>query len=516
MLKKIYFTVVIFLWSCSNSKLEQSSIQRQGNSSSSKPKSEGIENVKKSADSNESYNGSEIYQQRTAGRGIFPTYTIPKNWTKPSENGVKPPNNGVKPPNNGVKPPNNGGVVIQQPESPTNTNPQVLSNAFLKSYAQNDLICTHVGSDGEAGILTGNKKDQNRSFVTSNFNCIQPAVYAAWGGFWPSSKPADIGNITFQTQALNEIVNWGVAENLKIVPHMLIGKNFYFPEWFYNTNYSSADLDKLLEKYVRAIVDSNGNSAKFTVWNVINEVLAKDGGYCVDGTTSEDCKWAKMGMESDKSGLTGSDKIVSEHPVFIRKTLEYAAKYTNAKLEIRDYEIEFTKSSSTNAQGKYEQIQNKKTATLYQLIKHLKNSGTKIDAVGFQTHFNAGKDNYHVAYDFLDFENNLKRFKNLGVDVYLTEIDVGLRWDETEFKNGVQMPKADVNWNAFRAEQPLTYGKIVEAARKGGATMIGVWGFRDGSMGTWREGQQAWILNQDYSKKPAYDEIVKALFNTWK
>ncbi|GIS21371.1 MAG: hypothetical protein CM15mP121_2230 [Bacteroidota bacterium] len=62
-------------------------------------------------------------------------------------------------------------------------------------------------------------------------------------------------------------------------------------------------------------------------------------------------------LKRDKSGLSGEAKINDEHPVFVRRVFDIAAKLTDAKLEIRDFNIAF---GGRKADG------------LYQLIKHLK------------------------------------------------------------------------------------------------------------------------------------------------
>ena len=114
-----------------------------------------------------------------------------------------------------------------------------------------------------------------------------------------------------------------------------------------------------------------------------------------------------MGFEEDRLGLIGSSKINDQHPVFIRKVFKTAAALTNAVLEIRDFNV---------ANGGH------KADGLYQLVKHLINSGVRIDAVGFQCHLNVKKN-----YNYENLYKNIKRFKALGIAVYITELDVGLQ-----------------------------------------------------------------------------------------
>ena len=87
--------------------------------------------------------------------------------------------------------------------------------------------------------------------------------------------------------------------------------------------------------------------------------MGKSGKYRVSGNEKEDCKWMDMGFEKDNSGLVGEQNINNEHPIFVRRVFEIASELTDAKLEIRDFNIAFG---------------GKKADGLYQLIKHLKNS----------------------------------------------------------------------------------------------------------------------------------------------
>ena len=119
-----------------------------------------------------------------------------------------------------------------------------------------------------------------------------------------------------------------------------------------------------------------------------------------------------IGFEDDNSALIGKQKVNDRHPLFVRKVLEKTRSLSQAKLEIRDFNIAFG---------------GKKADALYQLVKHLKKSNLSIDAIGFQCHLNTNIDyNYDKLYE------NIKRFQDIGVDVYITELDVGMNlWEET-------------------------------------------------------------------------------------
>ena len=372
-------------------------------------------------------------------------------------------------------------------------------DAFLKDYSGEMIITTQVRGERNKAILRGTEADKNREFVLRNYTGIQPSIYPAWdGGFWPKKKPSSLENFKVETAFLDELVNWGVENEFHIMHHCLIFPNKYFPSWFSKTDYSASELEFIIEKFITEVMNSNDNKNKVDVFNVINEIFAmgKSGKYRVSGDEKEDCKWMDMGFEKDMSGLKGEQKINEEHPVFVRKVFEIASNLTDAKLEIRDFNIAFG---------------GKKADGVYQLIKHLKNTGVRVDAVGFQCHLNAG-----LNYNYKNLRKNILRFIDLGVEVYITELDVGLNlWGQGgNHKKVSDVIKNESDWKWFFEEQNKIYYNLVKTAKESGVKIISDWGFRDDiPYGGWRKDQKAWMVNKDYSRKGAYYAVLQALYD---
>ena len=375
-------------------------------------------------------------------------------------------------------------------------------DAFLKDYSGEMIITTQVRGERNKAILRGTEADKNREFVLRNYTGIQPSIYPAWdGGFWPKKKPSSLENFKVETAFLDELVNWGVENEFHIMHHCLIFPNKYFPSWFSKTNYSARELEFIIEVFISEVINSNDNKNKVDVFNVINEIFAmgKSGKYRVSGDEKEDCKWMDMGFEKDMSGLKGEQKINEEHPVFVRKVFDIASNLTEAKLEIRDFNIAFG---------------GKKADGVYQLIKHLKNTGVRVDAVGFQCHLNAG-----LNYNYENLRKNILRFIDLGVEVYITELDVGLNlWGQGDNRKKVyDVIKTEADWEWFFKEQNKIYYNLVKTAKEAGVKIISDWGFRDDiPYGGWRKDQKAWMVNKDYSRKGAYYAVLKALYEAEK
>ena len=373
---------------------------------------------------------------------------------------------------------------------------------FLKDYAGDLIITTQVRGERNKAILRGTEADKNREFVLKNYTGIQPSIYPAWdGGFWPKKKPNSLKEFKIETKYFDELVNWGIENEFHIMHHCLIFPNKYFPSWFSKTNYSANELELIIEKFISEVLNSNNNKNKVDVFNLINEIFAmgKSGNYRVDGNKKEDCKWMGMGFEKDMSGLEGNEKINDSHPIFVRKVFDVASKLTDAKLEIRDFNIAFG---------------GKKADGMYQLIKHLKNTGVRVDAVGFQCHLNAG-----INYNYENLRKNILRFIDLGVEVYITELDVGLNlWGQGgNHKKVSDVIKTDSDWQWFFEEQNKIYYNLVKTAKESGVKIISDWGFRDDiPYGGWRKDQKAWMVNKDYSRKRAYYAVLKALYDAEK
>ena len=374
--------------------------------------------------------------------------------------------------------------------------------SFLKDYAGDMIITTQVRGERNKAILRGTEAKNNREFVLKNYTGIQPSIYPAWdGGFWPKKEPSTLNEFKIETKYFDELVNWGVENEFHIMHHCLIFPNKYFPNWFSKTNYSADELEYIIEVFISEVLNSNDNKNKVDVFNVINEIFAmgKSGKYRISGDGKEDCKWMDMGFEKDMSGLEGNQKINDEHPIFVRKVFDTASRLTDAKLEIRDFNIAFG---------------GKKADGVYQLIRHLKNTGVRVDAVGFQCHLNAG-----INYNYENLRKNILRFIDLGVEVYITELDVGLNlWGKGgNHKKVSDVIKSEEDWNLFFEEQNKIYYNLVRTAKEAGVKLISDWGFRDDiPYGGWRKDQKAWMVNKDYSRKGAYYSVLKALYDAEK
>ena len=316
------------------------------------------------------------------------------------------------------------------------------------------------------------------------FNTVQTTCFANYGG-WPSRYVHNISGIS-------ESANWAAPLHKKVMAHYIIG--WSTPDWLKSGNWTAAELETMMDERMLNLVAPLKD--KVHIWNVVNESLAKNysgfrggfitgkGGFRAD----EECVWNRMGWEADASGLAGAyNKVNDSIPVYIRKAFEHARKYTNAELELRDFGFEF---STTYIRG----------LAFYQLVKHLINKNTPLDAIGLQAHFTGADAFDETKYDWDQFRQNIKKYKDLGLKVYLTEIDIS----PGSFKDKIFTTEIALS-------QKKMYKRLVKEAMDAGVDGIYFWGIADGEDKGWRTDEKPLLYDEDFKPKPAYWGVHEAL-----
>lgn len=338
-----------------------------------------------------------------------------------------------------------------------------------------------VGSSTKEGLFNWKGSDNVQTVIKREFGLVQTTAYPAWGVWTGSAQNPK----TFDFTDMNKVINWAETNNKKSCIHLIVGSGTYFPAWFNTGNWTTAQVEDQFNTWITSIVTTNGNNTKVDIWNVVNEPFTWDGKYWPDSTQ---CRWQQLGWEDDKSGLSGAAKVYTKHPVYIRKAFEKTRSLTSAKLELRDYYIEFWDDS-------------KKAKAFYQLVKHLKNSGVPIDAVGFQGHFRLD-----YSYDWNKLNRAVKEYKALGLEVYINELDYG----DTDHIAAAKQSR----WTTqLDNAQATAYHDLVKAAVSGGADWLCMWGVADNTNQYWRMGQNALLFNEQYQPKKAYDSFKQGIID---
>ena len=124
---------------------------------------------------------------------------------------------------------------------------------------------------------------------------------------------------------------------------------------------------------------------------------------------------------------------------------------------------------------------NLKSTAIYNMVVDFRNRGVPIDCVGFQSHLSWNSD-------LSTYRENLQRFSDLGVDVEITELDVG--------------GSGSAQANVYR---------VVTEACMAVARCVGIttWGITD--LHTWRPNDTPLLFDTNYQPKEAYYAVLDAL-----
>jgi len=266
--------------------------------------------------------------------------------------------------------------------------------------------------------------------LRTEFNAVTAENEMKWDATEPSPG-------SFNYTSGDRILNQGVAQGAKIRGHALLWHQQQ-PSWA--RSLSGTALRTAAINHVTQV--ATHYRGKIYAWDVVNEAFSDNG----DGS-----------RRSSNLQATGNDWI--EAAFRAARTAD-----PGAKLCYNDYNTDGVNAKST---------------AVYNMVRDFKARGVPIDCVGFQSHLGATVPG--------DYQANLQRFADLGVEVQITELDV-----------------------AAGANQATIYATVTRAcvavSRCGGIT---VWGIRDSD--SWRPGENPLLFGPSGAKKAAYTSVLNAL-----
>ncbi|MEV4620662.1 endo-1,4-beta-xylanase [Asanoa sp. NPDC049573] len=281
-----------------------------------------------------------------------------------------------------------------------------------------------------AAISAGKLNDNTYvTILNREFNSVTPENEMKWDATEPQQGRFSYGNA-------DRIVNHARSHGMLVRGHTLLW-HAQQPGWAQNL--SGTALRNAMNNHVTQV--ATYYRGKIHTWDVVNEAFA-DGG--------------SGGRRDSNLQRTGNDWIE------VAFRLARAAD-PNAKLCYNDYNTDGINAKSTG---------------IYNMVRDFKARGVPIDCVGFQSHLTNSAPS--------DYQANLQRFADLGVDVQITELDIS------------------------GSNQANAYAAVTRAcmavSRCNGIT---VWGIRDSD--SWRTGQNPLLFDGNGNKKAAYDAVLGAL-----
>jgi endo-1,4-beta-xylanase len=276
------------------------------------------------------------------------------------------------------------------------------------------------------------------TIVNREFNSVTPENEMKWGPIEPSRN-------SFNWGAADQIVNHARSRGMLVRGHTLVWHS-QLPGWV-NNNLTAADLRSAMTNHINQLMGRY--RGQIHSWDVVNEAF-EDGG---SGARRNSVFQSKLGNG------------------FIEEAFRAArAADSGAKLCYNDY----------NTDG-----QNAKSNAVFNMVADFKQRGVPIDCVGFQSHFNGQSPVPN------DYQANLQRFANLGVDVQITELDI----------------------EGSGSTQASNYDRVIRACLAvTRCTGITVWGVRDPD--SWRASGTPLLFDGGGNKKAAYNSTLAALGGT--
>ncbi len=268
------------------------------------------------------------------------------------------------------------------------------------------------------------------SIVNREFNSLVAENEMKWDATEPQRG-------VFNYSAGDRIVSHARANGMSVRGHTLLW-HAQQPGWAQNL--SGSDLRNAAINHVTQV--ATHFRGQIHSWDVVNEAFA-DGG---------------SGARRDSNlQRTGNDWIEAAFRAA-------RAADPGAKLCYNDY----------NTDGI-----NPKSTAIYNMVRDFKARGVPIDCVGFQSHLGTTLSS--------DYQANLQRFADLGVDVQITELDV-----------------------TQGANQANIYAAVTRACLAvSRCTGITVWGVRD--CDSWRGGDNALLFDCAGNRKAAYTAVLDTL-----
>ena len=312
--------------------------------------------------------------------------------------------------------------------------------------------------------------------VRNEFNSISPENLLKWSSYNPQE-----GKYNYEPS--DQYIAFGVENNMFIVGHVLFWHT-QVPEWiFKDSDGNQASRELLLARMrdrVRGLVSRYGN--KIAGWDVVNEAILEDG-------SLRDTRFRQ---------IIGDDWIIEAYKI--------ASEELPASVELY--------------YNDYDTFKEKKRARIVQLADEIRNAGARLSGLGIQCHWGLDWPSLDQA------EQTIKAFAATGLDVHITEIDMGVLPWPYKMKDGDNIndfPEFQDEFNMYRNGLPESVEQA-QAKRyaqlfslflkyKDSVKRVTFWGVQDGHschnyLPVRNRVNYPLLFDRQLHKKKAYDAII--------
>jgi endo-1,4-beta-xylanase len=314
------------------------------------------------------------------------------------------------------------------------------------AHAQASTLRNAAGSQMLVGVATTPNlinTSQHANLNSAHFSSITAENHMKMDTVQPNQGQFNFG-------PGNQLINWANQNNQHVYGHTLVWHS-QAPGWIQNQ--SGTQLDQSMQTHITTVMQQWPSIQR---WDVVNEAV------------------------SDNNGQLRQSFWLNNHPEgagYIENALQYArAANPNANLCLNDYSIDGI---------------NAKSNRYFTMVQDFLQRGVPIDCMGFQAHLISGQVPGDMA-------QNLNRFKNLGLEVWVTELDVRMPVGNQNLQQQAQ---------DFQQVFDICYNQV-------GCAGLTVWGLHDGQSwvdSTFPEYDSPLLWNDNYQPKPAFNAVLNLL-----
>ncbi len=292
-------------------------------------------------------------------------------------------------------------------------------------------------------------KESYASLLSREFSMITPEVDMKWENIHPEPE-------RFNFTMGDTLVAFARLYQMDVYGHVLVW-DLQLPEWIRNGEYSRDEWMQILCTHIKSVVGHY--RGQVYAWDVVNEALDEHG------------------------QLRNTFWLQKIGPEYIPMAFHWAREADpNAILVYNDF----------MAEG-----MNPKSDGVYALVQELLRQNVPIDGVGLQMH-----THLNGLPPFDELMENMQRLTALGMDVFITEMDIKLQYSDASLEEKLN-------------EQATRYSQVFSAClQTPGCRGFSTWGLTD--LYSWipdytGKEDAPLLFDRKGQPKPAYDAIIDLL-----
>ncbi len=258
----------------------------------------------------------------------------------------------------------------------------------------NFAILNHIYEKPYSDILTG-----QFDFVLADNT---PNWYFTDGGLRPSKD-------TYNYKQMDQVMAYAKQHDMPVqAHHYLWGEEKWLPDWLKKGNYNKEQLMQIIHDHIATV--GKRYSGQIREWTVVNEAFTRN--------------QHLFGLNDWWTDHTGGIDYIDQAFIWAREA------DPNSKLILNDF---------------HNESRNDVSDAMFAYMKGAKERGIPIDGVGMQMHI----DGTHPPNKD-EVISNMKRFGELGLEVYVTELDVNMNDVKAEGDDKDQI-QANIYYEMTRA-----------------------------------------------------------------